>query len=47
MFYAMLVINSIKPLIMGCLGTTVFLGYIYMKPLKRRKVIKKLRDENN
>ncbi|WP_449354432.1 hypothetical protein ACUL41_15210 [Virgibacillus natechei] len=44
-FIVFFAINSIIPLIIGYLGTAIFLGIIYMKPLKRRKVIKKIRDE--
>jgi uncharacterized membrane protein len=44
-FIVFFAINSITPLILGYLSTTVFLGCIYMKPLKRRKIIKKLRDK--
>jgi len=41
-FIIFFAVNSITPLIVGCLNTAVFLGYIYMKPLKRRKIINKL-----
>jgi len=44
-FIAFFTVNSVKPLIFGCLCTSVFLSFIYMKPLKRRKVIKKLQSE--
>lgn len=44
-FIIFFAINSITPLILGYLSTAVFLGCIYMKPLKRKKIIKKLRDE--
>ncbi|WP_040981884.1 hypothetical protein [Oceanobacillus jeddahense] len=39
-FALFFIANSIEPLIIGCLSTTVFLSFIYMKPFKRRKVIK-------
>lgn len=42
-FIIFFTINSIKPLIFGCFSTSVFLSFTYMKPLKRRKVIKEWR----
>lgn len=41
-FIIFFAVNSITPLILGSISTAVFLGYIYMKPLKRRKIINKL-----
>lgn len=45
-FMAFLLANRPKLLIVGSLSTACYLAFYYMKPLKRRRIIRKLRDGN-
>jgi|SRR5699024_9878441 len=40
-FITFFIVNSIKPLMFGSLSTAISLSFIYMKPLKRRIMVKK------
>lgn len=44
-FFTFVIANNPKLLIVGSLGTASFLAFYYMKPIKRRKIIKKLRNK--
>lgn len=44
-FITFLFANRPKLLILGGISTACFLAFYYMKPLKRRKIIKKLRSD--
>ncbi|HLR52729.1 MAG TPA: hypothetical protein VK072_07640 [Candidatus Avamphibacillus sp.] len=39
-FFTFVIANNPKLLIVGSLGTATFLAFYYMKPLKRRRIIK-------